>query len=51
MVHDVRLDEGFEPWPRLFDLLVEFSDEVVDCWRSGLERCSETGRRCSMVAI
>jgi hypothetical protein len=48
----VRRDEGFEPWPRLFDLLVEFSDdEVVDCCRwNGRERCSDTGRRGSMFA-
>jgi len=44
MVQDVRRDEGFEPWPRLLDRLVEFSDEVVDFWRSGLERCSDAGR-------
>ena len=50
MVHEVRREEGLEPWPRLLDLLVEFSEEVVDCWRSGLERCSDTGRRWSMLA-
>lgn len=49
MVHEVRREEGLE-WPRLLDLLVEFSEEVVDCWRSGLERCSDTGRRWSMLA-
>jgi hypothetical protein len=49
MVQDVRREEGFE-WPRLFDLLVEFSDdEVEDCWRNGRERCSDTGRRDSIV--
>jgi hypothetical protein len=46
----VRPDGGFE-WPRLFDLLVEFSeDEVVDCCRNGLERCSDTGREDSIFA-
>lgn len=51
MVHEVRRDEGLEPWPpRLLDRLVEFSDDVVDCWRSGRERCSDTGRRWSMWA-
>jgi hypothetical protein len=46
----VRPDGGFE-WPRLFDLLVEFSeDDVVDCCRNGLERCSDTGREDSIFA-
>ena len=42
MVHEVRREEGLEPWPRPFDLVVEFSeDDVVDLWFDGLDRLSE----------
>lgn len=51
-MQEVRRDEGLEPWPRLRDLVVEFSEEepmegrrgsVVDL-RCTLGRFSDSGR-------
>ena len=48
-MQEVRREDGFEPWPRLFDLEVDFpEDEVVDLRLEGRGRVSDFGRPESM---
>jgi hypothetical protein len=49
-VQEVRRDEGFEPWPRPLERVVDVSDdEVLDLWWDGRDLFSDSGRCDSMV--